>query len=70
MGFNKRYIPELKVLIERRKSYNSDEEFLNSVVGKSDALIGPVESMEYLDSLYEKIKLDGTNGTEKHTGRL
>jgi len=70
MGFNKRYIPGLDVLIERRKEYDSDEEFLNSVVGKSDALIGPVESMEYLDSIYEKIKLDGNKRTDKYTGQL
>ena len=72
MGFNKRYIPELEVLMKRRKEYNSDEDFLNSVVGKSDALIGSAESMEYLDSIYEKIKADGNerNRTDKHTGQL
>jgi hypothetical protein len=59
MGFNKRYIQEIEVLKKRRNDYNSDEEFLNAVVGKSDALIGPKESMDYLDSLYEKIKSQG-----------
>jgi hypothetical protein len=56
MGFNKRYIQELEVLKERRKEYGSDKEFLNAIVGKSDALIGSKESMDYLDSIYEKIK--------------
>ena len=56
MGFNKRYVPELESLKERRKEYSSDREFLNAIVGKSDALIGPVESIKYLDSIYEKIK--------------
>ena len=63
MGFNKRYIQKIELLKERRKDYNSDEEFLDAVVGKSDALIGPKESMDYLDSLYEKIK---SNGERKH----
>ena len=69
MGFNKRYIQEIEVLKERRKNYNSDEEFLNAVVGKSDALIGPKESMDYLDSIYEKIKshAERKRATGKHT---
>jgi hypothetical protein len=72
MGFNKRYIQELEVLKERRKEYNSDKEFLNAVVGKSDALIGPKESMDYLDSLYEKIKsLEERERTDgEHTRKL
>jgi hypothetical protein len=69
MGFNKRYIQELSVLERRRKEYNSDEEFFKAVVGNAEALIGPKESMDYLDSIYEKIKsLEGreeTNG--EHT---
>lgn len=72
MGFNKRYIQELEVLKERRKGYNSDKEFLNAIVGKSDALIGSKESMDYLDSLYEKIKsLEEREHTDgEHTGKL
>lgn len=56
MGFNKRYIQELEILKEKRKEYNSDKEFLNAIVGNSDALIGSMKSIDYLDSLYEKIK--------------
>ena len=56
MGFNKRYIQELEILKEKRKEYNSDKEFLNAIVGNSDALIGPMKYIDYLDSLYEKIK--------------
>jgi len=72
MGFNKRYIQELEVLKERRKEYSSDKEFLNAVVGKSDALIGSKESMDYLDSLYEKIKsLEERERTDgEHTRKL
>jgi len=56
MGFNKRFVPELDVLVERRKNYSSDEEFLSAVVGKSDALIGSSESIDYLDQIYDNIK--------------
>lgn len=56
MGFNKRFVPELDVLMERRKNYSSDEEFLSAVVGKSDALIGSSESIDYLDQIHDNIK--------------
>jgi len=62
MGFNKRYLPELEVLLERRKRYETDEEFLNAVVGKADALMGSCESMDYIDDLYEKIQKKSKNG--------
>lgn len=55
MGFNRRYLPELSVLLERRKKYESDEDFLWDVVGKSDAILGPHESVAYLDSIYNKV---------------
>jgi hypothetical protein len=42
--------------MERRKNYSSDEEFLSAVVGKSDALIGSSESIDYLDQIYDNIK--------------
>ena len=63
MGFNKRLVPELDVLVERRKNYNSDEEFLSAVVGKSDALIGSCESIDYLDQIYESIKKERDSGS-------
>jgi hypothetical protein len=66
MGFNKRYIQEIAILKERRKEYSSDSEFLQAIVGKSDALIGSKESMDYLDFLYEKIK---ESGDEKSSGK-
>ena len=64
MGFNKRYIPSLDKLIEKREEYQSDKDFLKAVVGKSDALIGPQDSMEYLDSIYEKIKREDEPGAK------
>lgn len=58
MGFNTRYLPELEALIKIRENYNSDKEFLVSYVGKSDAVIGPIDSSEYLEKLAEKVKQD------------
>ena len=68
MGFNKRYIPDLETLKERRKEYTNDEDFLNSVVGKSDALIGPVDSMSFLDEIYEKIKKNKNDSPNRESG--
>ena len=68
MGFNKRYIPDLETLKERRKEHKSDEEFLNSVVGKADALIGPPDSMAFLDSIYDKIKEDKNDSPNRESG--
>lgn len=58
MGFNTRYLPELEALIKIRENYNSDKEFLVSYVGKADAIMGPVDSSEYLEKLAEKVKQD------------
>ena len=67
MSFNKRYIPDLETLKERRKGYQSDEDFLRSVVGKADALIGPVDSMEFLDSIYENITGDKNDSSSRES---
>jgi hypothetical protein len=64
MGFNIRYLPDLNVLIERRKKYSSDDDFLCAIIGKSDSIIGSTKSMNYIDSLQEKIDMCG-NDTKK-----
>ena len=58
MGFNTRRLPELKDLIKIRENYNSDKEFIESYVGKADAVIGPVDSSDYLEKLAKKVKKD------------
>jgi hypothetical protein len=58
MGFNTRRLPELKELMKIRENYNSDKEFLESYVGKSDAIVGPVDSSEYLEKLAKRVKKD------------
>jgi hypothetical protein len=59
MGFHKRHIPDIERLKEIRTSCNSDEEFLEKILGKADAIIGSVESVRYLDEVYENHKKTG-----------
>jgi hypothetical protein len=54
MGFHKRRIPPVERLKEIRESYSSDREFLNSIFGKADCIIGSDESLEYLKEIEEK----------------
>jgi hypothetical protein len=56
MGFNKRYLPELDELKKIHQECPSDEDFIKRIVGKSDCLLGPSESHEYLEKIYEGIK--------------
>jgi len=50
MGFNKKYVPELKKLKAQLDEYPENlKYYLNA-----DALIGSAESMKYLDKLWEK----------------
>lgn len=58
MGFHKRFLPELSKLIEIRQECDSDKEFISRVVGKSEALIGPDESIKYVDAVYERLMLE------------
>lgn len=54
MGFNKKYLPPIEKMLEARKMYDSDSDFLRSYIGKYDCLIGSKESMDYLKELEEK----------------
>lgn len=56
MGFNKRYLPELEELKKTHERFSDDKEFIKFIVGKSEALIGPSDSIQYLDEIYEKTK--------------
>ena len=55
MSFNKRILPELEKLIELRESIGDDREFLRSVIGKSDCLVGSTDSMNYVKEIELKI---------------
>jgi len=54
MGFNKKYLPSIDKMLEARKSYANDSDFLNKYIGKYDCLIGSRESIDYLRELEEK----------------
>ncbi len=68
MGFHRRHIPDLERLKEIRTSCNRDEEFLDKIVGKSDAIIGSNESIRYLDEIYEKVKKRGEENDDGGRG--
>lgn len=51
MGFNKKYLPDLPVLKSIRERYEDDSRFLQIYLYSPDAIIGPVDSMEYLKSI-------------------
>jgi hypothetical protein len=68
MGFHRRHIPDLERLKEIRTSCNSDEEFLDKIVGKSDAIIGSNESIRYLDEIYENVKKRGEENDDGGRG--
>lgn len=53
MGFNKRYLPELKDLKERREMLG-DNSFFRIYVQNPDCLIGSTESMEYVDAFIKE----------------
>lgn len=55
MSFNKRILPDLESLIELRKSLGNDREFLRSVIGKSDCIVGSTDSMNYIKEVEQKI---------------
>ena len=56
MSFNKKYLPELPDLIKIRESYSSDEEFLDVILRKVDAVMGSEESFRYLDEIKKRVK--------------
>lgn len=57
MGFHKRSIPDLQILKDIYSKCETDEEFFQKVVGKSDAVSGSPESILFLDEIYEKMKM-------------
>lgn len=65
MSFNKRYLPALDVIKDLREKSESDEIFLKNLLGKSDTIMGPKDSVEYVNSMIEKTikkEKDGLGG--------
>lgn len=58
MGFNKRYLPELEDL-KRKRIELGDDFFYKMYITSPDAVIGPSESINYLEEF-----------VEDHTGAL
>lgn len=56
MGFNKRILPRKKDLVELRKTFTDPIEFIKSVIGKADALIGSGKSFKYIKKIKKEIK--------------
>ena len=56
MGFNKRMLPRKRDLLELRKCFTDPSEFLSSVIGKADALIGSGKSFKYIKKVKKEIK--------------
>jgi hypothetical protein len=64
MGFHKRSIPDLQTLKDIYSKCETDEEFFQKVVGKSDAVTGSPESIFFLDEIYERMEMDNEGRRE------
>jgi hypothetical protein len=51
MGFNKVFLNELK---EVKKQYTEDPEGFKRRIQKADALIGPTDSMKFVEKIMKK----------------
>ena len=64
MGFNLRYLPEVKTLKAKREELNDDVAFLAWAYGSADGHVGSSKSFKYLKEVrYERkatIKSDNT----------
>jgi len=61
MGFNKRMLPEVGDLEKIHSESVSDVEFLNTLIGKSDAIIGSSESFKFLEKIRDKVEKERKN---------
>lgn len=55
MSFNRRILPNLEELVELRKSFESDSEFIKRIIGKSDVVMGPSDSMAFISEIRKQI---------------
>lgn len=69
MSFNRRILPQLEDLKEMRNSCNNDIEFIKRIVGKSDVIMGPSDSMAFISEIRKNLnekKEDAGSGPRKH----
>jgi hypothetical protein len=55
MGFNKRFLPEVKELEKIRESMKSDSKFIRFFLQDPDAVIGSEDSLNYMRELEKKL---------------
>jgi hypothetical protein len=55
MSFHRRHIPDIENLKRIYEECKDDKEFLNRVVGKSEAISGSTESMAFLEKIEQKV---------------
>jgi hypothetical protein len=58
MGFNKRFLPEVEELQKIRESMGDDDKFLERYLYGPDAIIGSIESNEYVLEIEKKKGLE------------
>lgn len=56
MGFEKTYLPDLEELKKLHSKFETDEEFLKKLLGKSEVIIGPNDSHRYINEVYERVQ--------------
>ena len=61
MGFNRRILPDVKIMEKIKESFPNDEEFLKHIYGKADAVEGSPESFEFINSIRNKIHEEKIN---------
>jgi hypothetical protein len=55
MSFNRRFLPELSELVKLREALGSDSDFIKRIVGKSDVIMGPSDSMTFVSEIRKKV---------------
>jgi hypothetical protein len=50
MGFHRRRLPELSILQSWRAEYNTPREFAEAIWRGADCLMGPVESIRFVEA--------------------
>ena len=55
MSFHRRHIPDIDRLKEIYDQCANDEEFLDRVIGRAEAISGSTESMDFLTSIQNKV---------------
>ncbi len=61
MGFNRRILPDVKVMEKIKESFPDDREFLKHIYGKADSVEGSHESFEFINAIRNKIHEEKIN---------